>query len=65
MDAEARLTRLEDRAEHLQTDVTDIKSDLRRIDVKLDAVKDSVGSLVTKVAAFEPKLDAMSATFDA
>jgi uncharacterized coiled-coil protein SlyX len=65
MDADARLARLEERTEHLQTDVTEIKSVLRRIDVKLDAVKDSVHSLAQRVAAFEPKLDAMAASFEA
>lgn len=65
MDVDARLARLEERTEHLQTDVTEIKSDLRRIDVKLDAVKDSVSSFAKSVAAFEPKLDAVAASFEA
>jgi DNA anti-recombination protein RmuC len=64
MDADARLARVEERTEHLQTDVTEIKSDLRRIDVKLDTLKDSVNSLAQRVATFEPKLEAMAASFE-
>jgi uncharacterized coiled-coil protein SlyX len=59
MEAEARLARLEERTEHIQGDVAEVKGDLRRLDVKLDAVKDLVVSLAEKVAAFDGKLSAM------
>jgi len=50
MEAEACLARLEERTEHIQSDVAEIKVDLRRLDVKLDAVKDLVVSLAEKLA---------------
>jgi hypothetical protein len=42
---EERTIRLEERVEHMQSDITDIKGDVRRVDAKVDAVKDSVVSL--------------------
>jgi len=41
MEAEARLLRLEEGTEHIQRDVAEIKVDLRRLDAKVDAVKDA------------------------
>jgi CII-binding regulator of phage lambda lysogenization HflD len=65
MDVEARLTGLEQQTKHLQSDVAEIKSNLIRMDTKLDAVKDSVSSLGQKVVAIEPKLNSMEVLFDA
>jgi hypothetical protein len=51
-------------AVHLQSDVTEIKSNLVRMDAKIDTVKDSLSALGQKVAAIEPKLNSMEALFD-
>jgi uncharacterized coiled-coil protein SlyX len=64
MDVEARLTGLEQQTKHLQSDVAEIKSNLVRMDAKIDGVKDSVNALGQKVAALEPKLNSMEALFD-
>jgi hypothetical protein len=37
-----RMGRLEERVERIQVDVADLKIDIRRIDGKVDAVRDSV-----------------------
>jgi F0F1-type ATP synthase membrane subunit b/b' len=42
---EDRIVRLEDRFERLQVDVTDMKADIRRVDGKVDALRDSVTTL--------------------
>ena len=41
---EERVARLEANVERMQTDVSEVKIDLRRIDVKVDGVKDSLAS---------------------
>jgi chromosome segregation ATPase len=58
MDVEAQLTLLGERTVTLQRDVTEIKSNMSRIDAKL-------GSTVEKVAALEPKLDGLASSFNA
>jgi uncharacterized protein (UPF0335 family) len=40
-----RIARLEERTEHMQSDITEIKADVRRLDAKVDAVKDSLTAL--------------------
>jgi predicted nuclease with TOPRIM domain len=42
---EERATRLESHFEHIQTDVTEMKADIRRLDQKFDSLKDSVSEL--------------------
>jgi hypothetical protein len=39
---EERIARLETHVEHIQSDVTEIKGHLQRLDQKIDAVKDSL-----------------------
>ena len=57
---EARLARLEERTEHIQRDVAEIKGDIRRIDSKLDAFKDSVdarfAALMEKISSIEASM---------
>lgn len=70
MEVEARLTRLEERTEHIQRDVaeikaeikTEVRADLRRLDAKIDAVRDAAGSLAERIASVEVKLSAMEAS---
>lgn len=54
---EARLTRLEERTEHIQRDISEMKGDIRRVDSKLDAFKDSVearfAALMEKMSSIE------------
>ena len=40
-----RLARLEEKVAHIESDVTDLRTDARRIDAKIDAVKDLVNSV--------------------
>jgi chromosome segregation ATPase len=58
---EERTIRLEERVEHLQADVAEIRVDIRRIDGKLEAVKESVSSLEKKIdlgfAAMKNEID--------
>jgi len=56
---EARLARLEERTEHIQRDVTEMKVDIRRLDTKIDAVKDSVVALAGRIGSFEAKISAV------
>lgn len=42
---EERVARLESHVEHIQFDVTELKADVRRIEGKVDAVKDVVSEL--------------------
>lgn len=42
---EERIARLEANVEHIQADVSEIKADIRRLDIKIDDVKDSVNAL--------------------
>lgn len=65
MEVDVRLAQLEQQTGTIQRDVAEIKADLRRLDGKIDAVKDSVGSLTVKVATIESKLGAMEDRFDA
>ena len=41
---EERLARLESHVEHIQSDLTDLKVDVRRLDAKTDSIKDSVAA---------------------
>ncbi len=70
---EARLARLEERTEHIQRDVSATKVDMRRLDAKIDAVrdkidvvrdkidavKDSVVALADRIGSFEAKISAV------
>jgi hypothetical protein len=56
---EERMARLEVTVEHIQSDVTEIKANLSRLDSKIDAVKDSVEAL--KRGRLEDKLWALLA----
>ena len=40
-----RLARLEEKVAHIESGVTDLRTDVRRIDAKIDAVKDLVSSM--------------------
>ena len=42
---EGRIARLETHVEHILTDVSELRSDVRRLDSKIDGVKDLVTSL--------------------
>lgn len=42
---EERVARLEANFEHIQSDVSEMKADIRRLDAKVDGVKDSVNAL--------------------
>jgi hypothetical protein len=42
---EERVARLEANVEHIQKDVSDMKIDIRRLDDKIDGVKDAVTAL--------------------
>lgn len=44
---EARIAGLESDVAHIRTDMAEVKTDIRRLDAKLDAVKDAIAS--TKV----------------
>jgi len=61
MEIDARLARLDERTEHLQRDVTEIKGDLRRLDSKVDALGQR---LDTKIDALgndvNSKIDALT-----
>jgi len=46
---EERLARLEANVEHIQSDISEMKIDIRRLDTKIDAVKDAVNTLELKV----------------
>jgi septation ring formation regulator EzrA len=41
---EERLARLESNVEHIQSDVSEMKVDIRRLNDKIDAVKDSIAT---------------------
>jgi hypothetical protein len=58
MDVEAQLALLGERTVTLQKDVTEIKSNVSRIDAKL-------GATAEKVAALEPKLDGLATSVGA
>ena len=42
---EERIVRLEEKVDRVQSDVADLKIDVRRLDAKIDGVKDSVSEL--------------------
>ena len=42
---EERVARLEANVEHIQSDISDMKIDIRRLDDKIDGVKDAVTTL--------------------
>ena len=42
---EERLNRLESHVDHVQADVSEMKTDLRGLHLKVDGVKDSIASL--------------------
>ena len=46
---EERVARLEANVEHIQKDVSDMKIDIRRLNDKIDGVKDSVTNLALNV----------------
>ncbi len=51
---EARITRLEATTDHIQSDVTEIKDNLKRLDAKIDALRDHVATFEGKMRdAFE------------
>jgi peptidoglycan hydrolase CwlO-like protein len=50
---EAQLARLEERTEHIQKEVSEIKGDIRRLDAKVDGVKDSITKLAVKIGSME------------
>lgn len=41
---EERMARLEAHVEHLQSDLSEVKIDIRRLDVKVDGIKESIAS---------------------
>ena len=45
MPLEERVARLEANVEHIQSDISDMKIDIRRLDDKIDGVKDAVTAL--------------------
>ncbi len=69
MDVEGKLALLGERTETLQRDVTEIKSNLTKLDIKLDTkiegLQAKVGTLAERVAAIEPKLDSFATSLDA
>ena len=46
---EGRLARLESRAEHIQSDVSEIKAAIRRLDDKIDAAKERLSAKIDAV----------------
>jgi uncharacterized protein YlxW (UPF0749 family) len=56
-----RIARLESHVEHIQSDVTDLKADVRKLNEKLDALKDTVCDLKTQMETRFAKLDASRA----
>src|SRR5688572_9554466 len=55
---EERLARLEANAQHIQSDVTEIKVDIRRMDAKIDRVHE------TLIARIDSLRDALNARID-
>ena len=61
---EERLARLEEKSEHLQSDFTAMKADIRRIedkidhkiDPKIDSLRDKIDSVKDSVAALEGRM---------
>jgi chromosome segregation ATPase len=48
---EARVTRLEEKVDRLQSDMTEVKADIRRVDSKADAIKDALSALDPRTQA--------------
>ena len=65
---EERVARLEANVEHIQKDVADMKLDIRRLDNKIDSVKDSVTALALKMeqsfAAVDKSFGAMQVSIE-
>jgi uncharacterized protein YdcH (DUF465 family) len=56
---EEQIARLEAKTDHIQSDVTDVKADLRRIEAKLDTKVEAPDAKVeTKFDALDKKIDA-------
>ena len=63
---DARLARLEERTEHIQRDVAEIKGDIRRTDSRMDAFRSSVDTkLDTLKDTFNHKSDAVRNSLEA
>jgi chromosome segregation ATPase len=61
MEVDVRLAQLEQQSGTIQRDGAEIKADMRRLDGKIDALKDAVGSLTVKCASIEAKQAAVEA----
>jgi len=53
---EERIARLEEKTDHIQSDITEMKTDIRRIDAKVDAVRDSVAVLRVEMKDLEGRM---------
>ena len=57
---EERTSRLEAHVEHIQRDVTEIKGDIRRLDAKIDTVKNGLDAKIDTVKdSLDAKMDAV------
>lgn len=57
---EERLARLESHVEHMQSDIVEIKTDIRRLDQKIDSAKDSLNQNIKSVKdSLEHKIEAV------
>jgi uncharacterized membrane-anchored protein len=60
---EERLARLEANVEHIQSDFSEMKGDIRRLNDKVDGVKDSVAALTVTIQKTVTKLILWAITF--
>jgi SMC interacting uncharacterized protein involved in chromosome segregation len=50
-DVEAQFARLEEKVDRLQSDMTEVKTDIRRVDSKADAIRDALAAFDSKTQA--------------
>ncbi len=66
---EERIARLEEKTSHIQSDITEMKADIHRLEEKVDSVKDSVATLeartTEKFAALEGRIAERFSAVDA
>ena len=63
---EERIARLEVNVEHIQSDITEMKGDIRRLDTKIDAVKTSLDAKIDAVAgSLNTKIDTVAESLNA